>query len=421
MVSAALTLQPTLRERLARVAEALAVATAISLPWSTSATGILIVLWAVTAVPTLDWRRVRQELLTPAGGLPVLLWSLGAVGMLWADVDWSTRLHGLSGAHKLLLIPLLIAQFRTSGNGLQVAAAFLLSATALLLMSWAGALSPQLVWLRPEIPGIPVKDYIAQSGEFVLCAVALLHLSITAFRGNRKLLALGFASLSALFLANIVYVATGRTALVVLPFLILIVGLQRFAWKGVVLIAILAGLVASAAWFSSPYLQIRVKGAFAEVRDYQTMHAMTSSGQRLAYWKSSLQFIAAAPLLGHGTGSIQKLYTEAATRDRDQILYAVNNPHNQILAVAIPLGLVGTAVLLAMWASHLLLFRGHGIVPWLGTILVLQNMLSSLFNSHLFDFTQGWIYVFGVGVLGGLMRRSALGQDRITTPPQRST
>jgi O-antigen ligase len=34
-----------------------------------------------------------------------------------------------------------------------------------------------------------------------------------------------------------------------------------------------------------------------------------------------------------------------------------------------------------------------------------QNIVSSLFNSHLFDFTSGWLYVFGVGVLGGMVLR----------------
>jgi len=34
-----------------------------------------------------------------------------------------------------------------------------------------------------------------------------------------------------------------------------------------------------------------------------------------------------------------------------------------------------------------------------------QNIISSLFNSHLFDFTQGWIYVFGVGIAGGTVLR----------------
>ena len=61
------------RARLARIADGLAVAVAVSLPWSTSATGILVVLWLLALIPTLDWAEVRRELATPAGGLPVLL------------------------------------------------------------------------------------------------------------------------------------------------------------------------------------------------------------------------------------------------------------------------------------------------------------------------------------------------------------
>jgi O-antigen ligase len=34
--------------------------------------------------------------------------------------------------------------------------------------------------------------------------------------------------------------------------------------------------------------------------------------------------------------------------------------------------------------------------------VVVQNVLSSLFNSHLFDFHEGWIYVLGVGIAGGM-------------------
>ena len=85
----------------------------------------------------------------------------------------------------------------------------------------------------------------------------------------------------------------------------------------------------------------------------------------------------------------------------------------------IQLGLAGTALLIAMWVAHLLLFRGGR--PWaaIGLIVVAQNVVSSLFNSHLFDFTQGWIYVWGVGVLGGMMLRAhavapASGNERDT-------
>jgi hypothetical protein len=36
---------------------------------------------------------------------------------------------------------------------------------------------------------------------------------------------------------------------------------------------------------------------------------------------------------------------------------------------------------------------------------VTQNIVGSLFNSHLFDFSQGWLYVVGVGVAAGTVRR----------------
>ncbi len=71
------------RARLLRLSGALAVAVAVSLPWSTSVTGILIVLWLVTIIPALRWVDIRRELLTSAGGLPVLRVLLGVLGIAW--------------------------------------------------------------------------------------------------------------------------------------------------------------------------------------------------------------------------------------------------------------------------------------------------------------------------------------------------
>src|SRR5690349_2210399 len=105
------------RAFLTRFADWAAVAVAIALPWSTSAVGIAIAVWLVLLLPSLDWDCVKRELATAAGGLPVLLWCLGAIGMLWADVSWHDRLAGFDGFHRLLAIPLLLAQFRRSGNG----------------------------------------------------------------------------------------------------------------------------------------------------------------------------------------------------------------------------------------------------------------------------------------------------------------
>ncbi|MEJ2378724.1 MAG: hypothetical protein P8Y71_26210 [Pseudolabrys sp.] len=37
--------------------------------------------------------------------------------------------------------------------------------------------------------------------------------------------------------------------------------------------------------------------------------------------------------------------------------------------------------------------------------MVTQNVVGSLFNSFLFDYTEGWLYVIGFGVVAGMYLR----------------
>jgi TRAP-type C4-dicarboxylate transport system permease small subunit len=54
------------------------------------------------------------------------------------------------------------------------------------------------------------------------------------------------------------------------------------------------------------------------------------------------------------------------------------------------------------------MFTAGSLPAWIGMVVVTQNIVGCQFNSHLLDFTQGWIYVFGVGVFGGMvLRRNA--------------
>src|SRR6478609_6278357 len=80
------------RERVGTLADALAVAVAMSLPWSTSLTDILVALWLIALLPTLDVRSLLRGLSIPAAALPVAFCLLGIIGMAWADVDLTERL-----------------------------------------------------------------------------------------------------------------------------------------------------------------------------------------------------------------------------------------------------------------------------------------------------------------------------------------
>jgi O-antigen ligase len=150
------------------------VALVVSLPWSTSATGILAVLWLLTLLPALDPALLRRVVSQPAGGLPVLLVMLGVIRMLWADVPWAERFDGATSFLKLLFIPLFPRHFFRSGAGRHVLIGFLCSCVVLLVVSWLLLVWPSMPWPGTvKSPGVPVKDYIAQSGVFIVCIAVI--------------------------------------------------------------------------------------------------------------------------------------------------------------------------------------------------------------------------------------------------------
>src|SRR5581483_2742711 len=394
------------RQSLQRTADWLVVAVAASLPWSTSATSILIVLWLLVLIPGLDRSVLRRTLLTPAGGLPFLLWLLAAFGMLWADVTWQQRFGGLGGFNRLLVIPLLLTQFRRATFGKEVFLGFLVSCSALLVVSLAGLLIPGLakLWPNPALPSVPVKDYIIQSIEFLICAAVLLEFALDRMRIDRWR-SIAALLLAAAFLANILFAVTGRTTLLVIPALAGLLGWRQAQWRGVISAGVLLCILAAIIWATSPPLRARLFVSANELQSYEKRDALNSTGLHLDFLRKSLSIVETAPLLGHGTGSIPEQFLNVTKSDSGSSGIATVNPHNQIFAVAIQIGLLGTAVLAAMWLAHFLLFCRGGLIAWIGMVVVVQNVIASLFSTHLFYFTEGWLYVFGVGVAGGMMLR----------------
>jgi hypothetical protein len=388
-----------------RTADWFALAVAVTLPWSTTATGIFIVLWLVTILPGMEVGMLRRELTSAAGFLPVALWVLAAIGMLWADVTWAERLAGLGKFHRLLLIPFLLAHFRVSERGIYVVYGFFASVLLLVVVSWGLAVIPGLPWRGMHQPGVPAKDYIFQSTNFLICAFALLGYAVVERRARRWRLALVLLALAGLFLANIFFVISSRTSFVVAPVLLLLFGWRQFGWRGLVGAGLIGVVLGGVLWFGSPYVRERIDNSLIELRYYRERNTLSSTALHLEFLRKSVLFIEAAPIIGHGTGSIGEEFRDAALGKTGLGSELSQNPHNQILAVAIQLGLIGAALLLAIWGAHLMLFGREGLIAWMGLVLVTENIVSSLFNSHLFDFTSGWLYVFGVGVLGGMVLR----------------
>jgi len=379
---------------------------AASIPWSTSAVAIFMVIWFIVLIPTIEPRRFLEILKGPACWLPLAFVGLALVGTLWADGPWPARLQGITPVTKLLAIPFLIYHFERSRRGLWVLVAFLGSCALLMGLSWLVLFAPEWKIAATEAPGVPLKNSINQSQEFALCIFGLAPLALTFFKQRRLALAAVCLALMLAFFANMMFVVLARTALLYVLALTILFAVRRLERRAMWLLFAAAAAATILTWFASPYLRERVERVALEYREYTETFRPTSTGQRLEYWRQSIQSIGEAPLFGHGTGSTRQLFDREAVGKTGAWAQSISNPHNQTLYVAVQWGLLGCIVLYAMWWFQLLLFRDSSFPAWIGLIVVVQNIVSSLLNSHLFDFHEGWIYVLGVGVAGGMVAQA---------------
>jgi hypothetical protein len=404
-----------------KVADIFAVLTAFALPWSTSLVAIFAACWLGAVAWVMDYRAYLQLLKRPICFLPLALGGLAIVGTLWSDASWGVRLYAVGPALKLLVLPGLFYHFERSERGMWVFVAFLVSCVLLMMMSWLVLIYPDLTLKQGDIErGIFVKNYIDQSQEFALCAVMLAYPVITLLRDRMIWQALLLVAIAASLVANMAFVIVSRTALVTMPVMLAVFALMHLRWRANAILFVAAIVLGALAWMASPQLQATTAKFAREYRIYKELNQPTSIGLRLLFWEKSLRFFAEAPIVGHGTGSTRGLFEAAATGPAALAPgQVVGNPHNQTLNVAVQWGSVGVVLLYATWLAHLLLFRGDGLVAWIGLMVVLQNFFSSLFNSHLFDFHEGWMYVLGVGVAGGMMLKSGRDPQSTESGPSR--
>ena len=369
------------------------------------------VLWLVVLIPTIDLNGFFCVLRRPASYIPISLFLLAVIGMFWADADWPARLQGLSPVSKFLFLPLLLYHFARSQRVHWLFFAFIGSCSVLLVFSWIVYFEPALriTKVPTDAAGVPVRNYIDQTQEFALCIFGLAATILAFVKKRMTAAAMCCGILLLAFVSNLALVTMARTALLYAPVLTVIFAVRflprRFAHVFLIAAVALASLIA----VSSPNLRHRIEKTIDDFKVDRSTDIATSQGLRLFYWHTALKSIAEAPIIGHGTGSTGQLFAREAHGKQGAWSDVVRNPHNQMLYVAVQWGMIGTVVLLALWYSHFELFTGRSVASWIGLTVVIQNILSSLLNSHLFDFHEGWLYVFGVGAAGGAVRR-------LTTP-----
>jgi O-antigen ligase len=377
-----------LRLRLGLYADVFAIGTVVALPWSATLQSIFIALWLIALVPTLTWTDVRREIVPPVGGLPVLLFVLGLAGMVWAQEGWPIRLGAFSTFLKFLLIPFFLVQFRRSDRGISVLVAYIASCTALMAVSWTLNFWPTVALTANHSP------------HFAICSLTLLFVSVALLRRGERRLAAGALALAVGFLGTIIFVVMPNLWLpLMLPLAVIPLGISVLFLKQ----------PEHRAWCILFVTVVTACGVLWVASDPPRYEFLL--GDRPMLWQRSLVLISEAPIIGHGTGAVPRLIAQAAIERGGSLVHAATDPRQQTLAVGIQLGLVGVAVLWAMWIAHLLFFRGNALCEWVGFVVVTQSIFGSMFDTQLSGSWGGWTYVIGVGVAGGMVRRLRAGHQ----------
>jgi O-antigen ligase len=380
-----------------------AVATAFTLPWSTSGQAIAGGIFVLLALLTIKREAWLATLARPAAMLPILLFLVLLVGMSWSPDPFGAG--GITHYAKLLLIPVVMASAMTPRQAVQIGYGFLAGCLIVLALSWASILWPSGPWGWFKSPGVPVKDNAVQSGCFALCAFGLAIGAVRAWSSGERKHAAAMTGLALLFFADIFLIFVSKTGMLEAVALVGLFLVWLGGWRRALLTAVPVVLIISVALSISAPAQRRLAEFASDIRAENIAQESLSTASRHDFWMKAIGFIQKNPLLGHGTGSTKSLFQALEASRPSPYGEAVPDPHNQFFAIAIQVGLVGGALLLAMWAAHFLMFAGRDLASVLGQAVVLQNVVGSLFNSHLSTVTQGTLYCLAVGLLGGLVQR----------------
>ena len=398
-----------LAERLLISRQMAAVATAAMLPVSTSGQAIALSVFVVLALLTVKPEEWLATIVTPAAAIPVGLFVLIVIGMLWSPTPFAPG-GGVGHYAKLLLVPVAMACAFTPRQGLQIGYGFLAGCLVVLALSFLSFFIPLPSPFSHATDGVPVKDNAVQSGCFALCAFGLALGGVNAWVAGNRRRAAAMLILALVFLADVFMIYISKTGILMTMALVGLFVVQAGGWKRSLLIATPIVLVAAIALWSSGPAQRRLAQIATDIHAVDSgkgnSEATLSTASRLDFWSKAVEFIEQAPLFGHGTGSTKSLYQSLEATRPSPYGEAVPDPHNQFFAIAIQVGLVGGAILLAMWAAHFAMFVGGGFACAIGQAVVIQNFVGSLFNSHLSTVTQGMLYCLAVGLLGGIVLRA---------------
>lgn len=281
-------------------------------------------------------------------------WSaLGLYGLLWVGVAYTSGdapdiRHELQKYSKLLFILLAITLLQEEKWRNRGLAAFALAMFVTLVLSMINVVWPLSIAKGTSTNSFVFKDYIVQN---LMMSFFVLLMLVKSREQSSKLRRLAYLALAACAMANILLFVFGRTgylslAAVLAVFIAFYIPpRQRWQW---LIAALLAGL---ALFYFSDTFRGRINQAATEFQN-RDANQPTSVGQRVEFFRKSVELIKERPLAGWGTGAYPKEFCRIALTE-EWCMLGKFHPHNQFLAFGVQLGLLGILGYLTFFACAL--------------------------------------------------------------------
>ena len=394
-------------------------------------TALMNIFLALALVFTLFSGRLRRyahvSVRNPVCLAAILLFLLLAAGTIWSVAEGGNPYRVLNKYNELWYVSLLLPLFSSVRRQRFAINAFLLSTSIVLVLVYAIHLNVIPEFNIPkgnnQILHVTARDPF---GNDILVNI-LMSYAMFIF-ANRALTAeragkIAYAVLSLLAAYYTIFISSGTTGQITSLCLLVLFLVQILGWKSILpVVFVLASILVYGYAGERTSLRYGVTKIVDGVELYygEGDPQPDSVALRLEFAHNSITLFKENPWIGTGTGSIGLVY--GGLPPEEVSLGPTDNPHNEYLAIAIQLGVLGLFGLLALfaiqWTSTLRVvdFEHRRLAQGLVVLIVVACMG----NSMIMDSGEGhfWAY-FSAALFAGVRTRvkpNAPANDRRRIP-----
>ena len=354
---------------------------------------LIIVLWLLGGTVAEDFKKVVS-----ASFFKVLILLLIFVfaSILWTSADLTTVFDSVKKFRKLVLLFIIWAFLSRADKWLErilVSAFVSFGIMAILCVGiYIG-----VPFLPNEIPGqgaILSRSHISQG--YAMAILVVVSARYVFSRNNSgNILRLFAIALGSLAIIVTFFMTNGRTGYVCIfsaLFFMLLAWQVTTKIKVVMMCCMI--LAFGGLMSSSSHVVTRMQEVGSDIKTYIDGDALTSSGRRISYWKTSLEMLVEHPFLGVGIGGWQNEYRQkTVSNPSDFKKIRVGHPHSDFLNVAAQFGIFGGACWLIFLLSSFrrsLRFNGKNRITACGFFGA--YLAGALVNSFFWEVIEGYLF-----------------------------